>query len=212
MKTSVSILVRRPWQLIQTRPFRLMLLLYGSTYFTANTIDTVSSHMDGAPADSVTASWTKLGAVSAVNVGLSVYKDSQFARAFGRVSARSLPPASFATFAVRDGLTLFATFNCPQMVAPFLPKSMDVVVSRLTIAQVTLPAAMQTLATPLHLLALDLYNRNGKVPWRDRMKRVIRTYTPATLARMCRIVPAYGLGGVVNLRVRSRLMNYLERS
>lgn len=185
-------------------------MLYVGTYFTANAIDTLTSHSQGLPANSTTSSTAKLGTVSAVNVGLSVYKDSQFARTFGRVSARSLPPASFATFVVRDGLTLFATFNLPQLVAPSLPSSMDAAVDRLSIAQLVMPAAMQAFATPLHLLGLDLYSRNGKVPWRDRVSRVSSTWVPATLARMCRIIPAYGLGGIVNTRVRSQLMDLIE--
>ena len=187
-----------------------MLLLYGGTYLTANVIDTLSSHAQQLPASSTTSTLTKFGTVSTVNVGLSLYKDSQFARTFGKTSARAMPAASYAPFLIRDGLTIFATFNLPQLVAPSLPESMDVVVSRLSVCQFVLPAAMQVFATPLHLTGLDLYNRAGPIPWRSRLQRVCINWMPASMARMCRIIPAYGLGGVVNTNMRRNLMEKLN--
>lgn len=206
----MAVMVRHPHQFVVTRPFSLMLLLYGGTYLTANVADTMSSHAHELPASSTTSTWAKLGTVSTVNVGLSVYKDSQFARTFGRLSARPLPPASYGPFLLRDALTLFATFNLPQMIAPSLPISLDDVMSRMSIAQLITPAASQVFATPLHLLGLDLYNRNGKVPWRDRVRRIGDSFGPTTMARMCRVIPAYGLGGVVNTGLRTHLMDQIK--
>ena len=103
-------------------------------------------------------------------------------------------------------MTLFASFNLPRHIAPSLPDSMDTVISRLSFAQIVTPAAMQAFGTPLHLFALDLYNRNGRLTWRHRVQMVRTNWVSATLARMCRIIPAYGFGGVVNMKVRTRLM------
>ena len=77
-------------------------------------------------------------------------------------------------------------------------------------AQFLAPAGVQILSTPVHLLGLDLYNRPGKgVEWKDRWGRIRRDWAGAALARMGRVIPAFGVGGVVNARVRRRLMEGL---
>ena len=81
--------------------------------------------------------------------------------------------------------------------------------SRASIAQFVAPAGIQLLSTPLHLWGLDLYNRpmgeNG-VGWRARVGRVRRDWLGSSAARMGRIVPAFGVGGVVNAGVRRRML------
>lgn len=70
------------------------------------------------------------------------------------------------------------------------------------------PAAIQLLSTPLHLWGLDLYNRPQGG---GRLAKVARNWFGSSLARMCRVIPAFGVGGVVNGRVRKELMGRLER-
>lgn len=127
---------------------------------------------------------------------------------------RTVPKASFALFAMRDSLTVFASFNLPPLIAPLLPISEEVEksVSRVSVAQFLAPAGIQLFSTPLHLWGLDLYNRpmgNG-TPWRTRVAKVGRDWLGSSLARMGRIVPAFGVGGVVNSRVRSQMMGLRE--
>jgi hypothetical protein len=83
-----------------------------------------------------------------------------------------------------------------------------------TLAQFSCPALMQFASTPLHLLGLDLYNRQppGGMPWTERASRIRRDYISSSFARMGKIVPAYGIGGVVNVRMRAALMGKLERN
>lgn len=78
-----------------------------------------------------------------------------------------------------------------------------------SVAQFVTPAAVQIFSTPLHLLGLDLYNRQG-VSGRERAGRVVRDWGMSALARMGRIIPAFGVGGVVNMKVRRGLMGRLE--
>jgi hypothetical protein len=78
-----------------------------------------------------------------------------------------------------------------------------------SVAQFVTPAAVQILSTPLHLLGLDLYNREG-VSKGERARRVARDWFKSSLARMGRIIPAFGVGGVVNTKVRRDLMARLE--
>ena len=76
-------------------------------------------------------------------------------------------------------------------------------------AQFMTPAAVQLFSTPLHLLGLDLYNRPG-VAWTERASRVTRDWAKSAFARMGRIIPAFGVGGVVNTKVRKNLLERLD--
>ncbi|KAL8962783.1 MAG: hypothetical protein Q9193_000868 [Seirophora villosa] len=143
-------------------------------------------------------------------MSLGLYKDSQFAQMFGpsRIK-RSIPAASYALFALRDSMTIFASFNVPPLLAPMLSEEVEKVMSRASLAQILAPAAVQIASTPLHLWGLDLYNRPG-ASFGERLRQVGRNWVGSTAARMGRIVPAFGFGGVVNAKVRRRLMERVE--
>ncbi|RAK95449.1 cystathionine beta-lyase STR3 [Aspergillus ibericus CBS 121593] len=129
--------------------------------------------------------------------------------------AAKVPKISYSLFCLRDSITIFASFNIPALVAPSIP---DAIAStpgmKAALAQFSCPALMQFASTPMHLLGLDLYNRQppGGLGWRERASRIRRDYIPSCFARMGKIVPAYGVGGVVNVRMRASLMDYLERT
>ena len=209
---SLKNLILRPHTFLLARPTRIMMLLYGSTYLTANTIDTMSSTARNQPASTTTNGFLKFGAVSLVNLSLAVYKDSQFTKMFGIISPRALPPASYALLALRDSITIFASFNLPPKLGPLLPQSVEDHFSRLTAAQFIAPALAQTINTPLHLLGLDLYNRGSTVSVRDRLRKVRLDWPVTSLARMCRVLPAFGIGVVVNNNVRASMMGNLDQS
>ncbi|KAJ5788048.1 hypothetical protein N7457_003038 [Penicillium paradoxum] len=128
--------------------------------------------------------------------------------------ALQIPKTSYALFCLRDSITIWASFNIPALLAPSIP---DFLASSSTmksnIAQFACPAAMQFASTPMHLLGLDLYNRQpvGGLRWTDRAARIRRDYVPSCFARMGKIVPAYGVGGVVNVRMRDYLMKRVEK-
>ncbi|KAJ5170608.1 uncharacterized protein N7500_003391 [Penicillium coprophilum] len=125
-----------------------------------------------------------------------------------------IPKVSYGLFCLRDSITIWASFNIPALIAPSVP---DFLASSPTmkssIAQFACPAAMQFVSTPMHLLGLDLYNRQpaGGMHWTERAARIRRDYVPSCFARMGKIVPAYGVGGVVNVRMRDSLMKRVER-
>ncbi|KAL8830590.1 MAG: hypothetical protein Q9191_001343 [Dirinaria sp. TL-2023a] len=188
------------------------MLLYSSTYLTANAIDTMSSTAQNQPASTTTSGLAKFGAISFVNLNLALYKDSQFTKMFGTIAPRPLPPASYALLALRDSLTIFASFNLPPKVASMLPQSVEDHFSRRSVAQFATPALIQILNTPLHLLGLDLYNRNSPTPARDRLRKVRLDWPATSLARMCRVLPAFGLGATVNHKMRANMMNDFDRA
>lgn len=152
-----------------------------------------------------------------------VYKDSQFARMFGNSAspAAKMSKLTYLLFAVRDSMTVFASFNLPPMIAPQLlnlPPSvqrqfssiLSTEAGRNNTAQFLTPAAMQIFSTPIHLLGLDLYNRQGKLGFSERMARIKRDWAVSAVARMGRIIPAFGVGGVVNSHMRRSTMAKIE--
>lgn len=216
--------VLRPHGFLLSRPFLLIFSLYFSTYATANAIDSFTSTVENKKAVTVTSGPTKFAATSAVNMSMCVYKDSQFAKMFGKpgAPAAAIPRLSYALFACRDSLTIFASFNLPTMIAPRLadlPPSVKDKFSRIlstesgrtNTAQFLAPAAMQVFSTPLHLLGLDLYNRQGTLGLGERALQVTKNWAVCSFARMGRIVPAFGVGGVVNSQMRGKLMTEIEQ-
>lgn len=127
-------------------------------------------------------------------------------------SGPKIPLTSYTLFCLRDSVTIFASFNVPPLIAPSIP---DFIAStpamKAAVAQFSCPALMQFFSTPMHLLGLDLYNRQpvGGLSAGERIARIRRDYVPSCFARMGKIVPAYGVGGVVNVRLRAVLMDKL---
>lgn len=216
-------MITRPHTFLVSKPFLLVFTLYFSTYFVANSVDTITTTVQAKPASKVTSGATKFISTSITNMSICIYKDSQFVKIFGKpkTPAATIPMLSYALFAMRDSMTVFASFNLPPVIAPKLldlPPSVQKQFSsiigtesrRNNTAQFFAPAAMQLISTPLHLLGLDLYNRQGDISMTRRMARVTRDWGVSALARMGRIIPAYGVGGVVNTNIRKSLMIKLE--
>ncbi|KAF1834070.1 hypothetical protein BDW02DRAFT_353911 [Decorospora gaudefroyi] len=219
LKHSTLELLSRPHRFVASKPFVLIFSLYFGTYFTANSIDTVATTLDSKKALSTQTSGTsKFVATSSANLALCLYKDNQFTRLFAAPGStpRPVPMSTFALFTIRDCLTIFASFNLPPLLAPRVEAHMSTEVKKyvaaLSVAQFITPAAVQIVSTPLHLLGLDLYNRpDASVGGIDgRASRVFRDWAKSAAARICRIVPAFGVGGVVNTKVRTNFMGKLE--
>jgi len=191
-------------------------MLYGGTYLTANTLDTVTSTVQNKQASYITSGTAKFAASSTANVGLCLFKDQAYVRLFGPGGPpRPVPLPSYALFTLRDCMTIFASFNLPPLLGPVINKSLgkeiQKSISGQTVAQFVAPATIQIFSTPMHLLGLDLYNRGGKgVSWGDRWTIVKKNWAVSATARMWRIVPAFGVGGVVNAKLRKGLMGKLE--
>ena len=226
--SSLRTALRRPLAFLTSTPYLLIHGLYASTYLAANATDTWLSALRTLPLQHISSGPEKFAATSAVNMSVCLYKDARCARFFGAAAdttaqsaiRMTVPRTSLVLFATRDALTIFASFNAPALLAPWLGGS-------LRLAQFAAPAAVQLVSTPLHLLGLDLYNRPGRaraaahvtpgvqhrrpeVGWRDRWHVVRRGGCGASLARMGRIIPAYGVGGLVNRELRTKLMQHVE--
>lgn len=168
------------------------------------------------PRDDVSSGVAKFIASSITNVGLSLFKDAKFAQLFGsQASPLTVPSSSLTLFTIRDCLTIFASFNVPTLMGPSITRQLSPELQQYingqTIAQFAAPATVQLLSTPLHLLGLDLYNRQDpKIHWRQRWIMIKKNWAISVMARMARIIPAFGVGGVVNASVRESLMESME--
>ncbi|KAI3322079.1 hypothetical protein HD806DRAFT_136311 [Xylariaceae sp. AK1471] len=220
LKTSLRGLLTRPHTMLFSRPVALIFMLYGGTYLTANTLDTATSTVRGKPTTYVSSGTDKFAASSTANIGLCIYKDQVYVKMFGPGGPpRPVPLPSYALFALRDCLTIFASFNIPPLLGPVISERLGAEMRRRvsgeTIAQFAAPAAVQLFSTPVHLLGLDMYNRPagagaGAVSWADRWTLVRKNWLISSAARICRIVPAFGFGGTVNMKVRRNLMEKLS--
>jgi len=198
LKQGFATLISQPHKFIVTRQFRLIFAIYFSTYLTANVIDTSSEFLEREPAAA------KFVGTTAVNMSVCIYKDRAFTRMFGTVASKPLPALSYLLFASRDSLTIASSFNAPPIVSRWIQsegilhnkKASD------TISQLVCPAITQVLSTPIHLLGLDLYN-NAKASPGQRFALIKREYVKSVLARVARIAPAFGIGGIGNSYVRS---------
>lgn len=232
--------ITQPATFLTSRPSLLVWSLYAATFATANASETILEraypHIDQAIAGATTFLSTFF-----VNSSVGIWKDIKFAQLFGhkhttpspvpsaasstssppsppsqskilRSVSRSIPISTYSAFLIRDGLTIFGSFSLPAMVSASIPDSIaSTGYLKILIAQLAIPASIQLISTPIHLLGLDLYNRPTKLPARDRLSRVSRDWIGASLTRMCRIIPAFGLGGFVNTEGRAYLHDQLRQ-
>lgn len=157
---------------------------------------------------------------------LSIAKDRAFAQLFGKGSAPAkVPLVTYALFTTRDLATVACSFNLPPVVADWVSRNKDANLPDIvkdnprTTAQLVVPTALQFFSTPIHVLALDFYNRQNtpttpsyeKITLQLRAQFVAREYPASTLARMARILPAFGIGGIANMKLREGGARWLNR-
>ncbi|KAF4983104.1 hypothetical protein FZEAL_1414 [Fusarium zealandicum] len=194
-------------------------LVYFGTYSTANLCDSIYAASNDLDVATITSTMPKFLATTAVSTGLCVYKDGYFAKLLGTSAVKAaVPRRSFALFTLRDAVTVFASFNMPSIVAPKLMQlPTDGPMSAFTrseqaslrTAQMIMPAAIQLVSTPIHLLGLDYNNRQEKLPFEERVKTIKKHVHVATPLRMMRIVPAFGIGSVANTSFRRSMLSDL---
>lgn len=132
-------------------------------------------------------------------MGAGIAKDRAYARMFGTVAPRGLPATSYLFFFSRDVVTMGASFNIPEPLAEEMAKYGVPKSTADVAAQLFCPVAMQFITTPMHLLGLDCYNRPAQT-FQERIDLVAANYRKTVAARIARILPAFGFGGIGNKR------------
>lgn len=183
--------------------------VYSGTYIVANSIEATCERSNQS------SFYLKFFGSSMANITLSVLKDKAFAKMFADPSKPTPKPmvfTSYACFASRDSMSILASFSLPGLVATQMQNKVGMSKGTSdTIAQLITPVTMQIFNTPFHLLGLDLYNRED-AQMSKRRQFMQREYFKTMLARMARIFPAYGIGGVVNKSIRKKGVHLLEGS
>lgn len=207
-------ILMRPQQIFLRLPFWMVAGVYGATYATANSIDVACErtlHDRDEESAKMVHSGVKLFGVTAVNMSAGVAKDAAFARMFGAATTVAPPAVGMATiglFAFRDLLTIGSAFIVPKLLADSLVAAgtMDEG-SAASSAQLLSPIGMQLVLTPIHLLALNMYNE-PKATAGERAAQVSRLVPASTVARMGRFGCAYGVGGVMNTTLTQRARDW----
>lgn len=228
LKSHVLCSFRHPRLFFAAKPFFYVWTLYAATYTTANTVETVA-HAFSTKADQVLVSSLTFLSTCLVNVPLGVWKDVRFVQLYGRPqAANEIPKAPLATkpgaiaaqrapvpsskvprivgatFLLRDAITIFGSVNLPPMLSPLLSDSyFSSPAMKMAALQLSVPILSQVFATPVHLLALDFYDSPAKQENALRLARMRRTLAPTMAMRCSRIIPAFGVGLVVNTELRN---------
>lgn len=208
---NVSELVLRPHRFFLQPSLWMVAGVYGATYSAANLIDSACERLldRDDPKSASIHGGVKLVGTTCVNMLSGITKDMMFARMFGSSGATGpMPKATIGLFALRDVLTIGAAFTLPKYLAQLL-SSASLVEEKYAgeTAQMVSPIMMQLPCSPIHLLALNVYNERG-VSARERFISVGRLLPQTTIARMCRMAPAYGIGGVANTSLVHRGRDY----
>lgn len=195
----------RPLKFVKQPAFLWVFGVYSATYVTGNSIEWTCNQWERS------SFFPKFAGSSLVNVSLSVMKDRSFTRLFGVSNPKPLPLGSYGLFSTRDSLTVLAGFSLPPLVAKELEQKFSLHSSTsLSLSQLFVPCAMQFFSAPLHLLGLDLYNNTHS--FQKRVAFIRREYWSTSFARISRILPAYGIGGIINRKLRNTYKEYLGSS
>lgn len=160
---------------------------------------------------------TTVLATLCANVPLGIYKDTAFARLFGCATLPSgipsqiamiprTPISTYTAFLFRDAITIYTSFTLPGTISSYIPdQTLSHPQSKVMMAQLVVPALGQVLNTPIHLIGLEFFNKQGFAKMSEMCLIVRRDFVTAAVTRMCRIIPAFGFGTFTNNEVRCLL-------
>ncbi len=222
---SMQGIFRNPANYLKSPTFLLMWGVYAATYSTANSLKTISEHQEykksreEANPGSTSRDMGKLGVflgTTFVNSSAALLKDQAYAKMFGTNSTNiAIPKLSYACWIARDFSVIGSSFILPDLVSGYVATQCNIdEKSAKSISQIALPVATQFIAGPLHYVGLDLYNRDLSAKslteaFIDRSVSLYRGIVPVIAARIARIAPGYGIGGVLNTNLRDGWRDYL---
>ena len=204
----------RPAGFVASPAFRWLWLVYGGTYFVASAAESTLALLPKGAVSKEAGAGGKLLATWGYNTGTSLAKDAAFARMYGGAAgaaagaAAAVPAGAYGAWLTRDFLSTGVFWTLPPLLAPAVGRVTGSVESGYVAAQVGLPLAFQFVATPLHLLGVDLFNRPGRT-LAERAALLRREYLPSTSIRMLRMAPPYSVGTLGLRKLRTRLRRQL---
>jgi hypothetical protein len=220
---SLKMMIRSPITYLKSPVFLFLWAVYAATYSTANSLKTIVEHREYYNAKEISISsntnqnrMTVFVGTSLVNTGASLLKDRAYAKLFGTVgAAASVPFISLGLWATRDFMVIGSSFVLPDILSKHLQDEFQMHKGDAQkFSQMTLPILTQFIVGPIQLLGLDFYNRPmTNVSFRDavvsRTRYLIEGFSSVVTARIIRIAPGYGIGGVLNTNARDAWRDYL---
>ena len=183
--------------------FRLTFAVYFGTYAVANLAEAALDYKQ--ERDEKTRKFYKVGAASVANVGLLAWRDSVFAREFSGDKAKapkSTPMRTIGLFALRDSVTMAATFWAAPKGSKYLVEEHQWERNRADVfSALTIPVIAQFITAPVHIHALDFYNR-PVATMAERIATINAEMGKVCFARGLRVLPAFGIGSFSNNKFR----------
>lgn len=174
----------------------VMFSVYGLTYATANLTESYCKQNE-IHHRMPTACLTTL-----VNMIMIAWKDNKYVDLFGGNKKISIPVKnkviSNMLFGIRDGITVSSSFALKQDVCHYFEKNYNMKHNVVDgIASFALPMCVQLLSSPIHIVAIQI--ASGKyIGWKDAWKEIRKNYKATCYGRIIRVIPAFGVGGIVN--------------
>lgn len=148
----------------------------------------------------------RLVLVTGINMWTGILKDSFIAKTQDASrNPRAMPKSTVALFCLRDTNAVGASFVIPQALGGLAScwPAAEVMV------QLCVPPLCETVNTPLHLLALDCYNR----PLRsigDRARYLWKKLPSVLPVRIIRCMSAFAFGSLGNRALRDTFLRVIE--
>jgi hypothetical protein len=214
-KQTMLEILSHPTAYYRSPTFGWMSLTYIATYTTANMLKTWNEQphtynnatsKNQQVSDTATKSSTNdsvvIAATTVANSAASLVKDRAYARMFGQ-ALRPVPAFSYAAWLSRDAFGIGSGFVLPKYVSPHVQAVTGWSPSTsATVAQMSTPVIAQSVAAPLHLLGLTIYNARPTDTLATQYKNFSSSVQSVTIARMLRFLPGYGIAGVLNQKGR----------
>ena len=213
----VKVLVTKPSQFFVPRAGNQRGIIYGAvaavyamTYLSS---DMTKSLMEAKGYTDSEIIWTRGLASGVVNTSMTIWKDSVILRSLPAAAGAAKGPAvvpflSRLGFCVRDVATTVSAFTLVPITTGFLNEkygnqsalqaTTGLYLGNDKLSSLTVPAALQTITTVIHISAIR-YQRTYPNPSVADITLALRNdYVGAVAARVCRIIPAFGIGGIGN--------------
>mmetsp|Transcript_19981 Transcript_19981/g.29203 ORF Transcript_19981/g.29203 Transcript_19981/m.29203 type:complete len:341 (-) Transcript_19981:157-1179(-) len=227
--SSIISMASNPVAFVKSPMFLMMWGVYATTYTTANCLKTIAEHQDhfqdkktknNESSDGIGTLGTFV-ATTVVNSSTSMLKDRFYASQFGTSAASGvpakIPKITYGLFAMRDCMVIGSSFILPDILCGVIQEHSDLDRdSALKVSQLACPILAQGFVGPVQLLGLDIYNRplaglSTKDLFMERFRFQCANFSSIFGARVSRIAPAYGLGGIGNTYFRDMWRNRLLR-
>lgn len=175
------------------KPVSVMNFVYSSTYCTANLTELhcKKNNMDY--------KLPTLLSTSLVNILSISYKDMIYSKILNS-QIKTFPMRCNLLFALRDVLTINSCFIWKKDIIHYLDQYIMHNKSEI-ITSIFLPSCIQVISTPIHILAIDMYEK-PKSTIVDRLKNIKSCYKSVLTGRIMRTIPAFGIGGFMNDMLR----------